>query len=374
MDVLVRDALRDEAERKSEGRCTVVRDDRGSPQWMAVVPKFRLEDIDPALGSGVHPAFIVDGRERDELLIGRYIGSRGSDGHCHVRPDALPWTRLPLEEAYAECRRMGRNFVLPSNALYAARILWLWKTCPGRHFAGNTGYGRDARCYWMLGRLNTRVRSAGDHDLNFPVVSPDGALTYTGSGGSDWNDDGTEWGLADLVGNVWEWCSGFRLMDGEIQIIPDNDAMGRNADLSRESPQWKSVLQDGGLVHLGTEGTLKWDAPCSGTGRKENLGQAVLDTEIRNTVIPKAFLSDRFSSLSSAKGVKVPALLKALCIHPVADDMQGFYWIRNGGERMPVRGGGDWSDGIHAGPAALFVFHQRYKHDWKFSFRPAYVP
>ena len=39
-----------------------------------------------------------------------------------------------------------------------------------------------------------------------------------------WSHDGTPFGIWDLNGNVWEWVGELRIVDGEIQVIPDNDA------------------------------------------------------------------------------------------------------------------------------------------------------
>ena len=41
-------------------------------------------------------------------------------------------------------------------------------------------------------------------------------------------------GIADLVGNVWEWTGGLRINDGEIQIIANND-VAAGADMSAAS-------------------------------------------------------------------------------------------------------------------------------------------
>ena len=57
-----------------------------------------------------------------------------------------------------------------------------------------------------------------------------------------------------------------RLVNGEIQILKDNDAAGSGA-ASAPSSAWKAILQNGSLVAPGTAATLKMDAVGSnGTG------------------------------------------------------------------------------------------------------------
>lgn len=372
-DFYVRDCLRKEVESATAGRNTIVRDILGNPHWMYVLRKFRLEDF--GLGEGVHPAFFIREREVDEILVGKYQASRGSVGMASSVAGKLPWTRIPMIDASNACRAMGRNFFLPSNAVYAANAIRLLKDCGNRHYAGNTNYGRDVLCHWMIGDLNTRTYMPGDRRLNGPENNWEGGLTLTGSGGNDWNDDGTSSGIADLVGNAWEWCSGFRILDGEIQVMEANNSMSSEADLSAESPEWKGMLQDGSLVHPGIEGTLKYAAPSEGNGEKVNVGSACIDTEIKFKIKPRGYMTDTFANLSAADGIAVPLEAKALGLFPMqSEGVKGSYWIRNYGEMMPVRGGGDWSDGFGAGPFAFFAYHGREMRDFKFTFRIAYVP
>ena len=47
--------------------------------------------------------------------------------------------------------------------------------------------------------------------------------TDTGSGPVTWSHDHGEFGVQDLVGNVWEWLDQMRLEDGRIITTLDND-------------------------------------------------------------------------------------------------------------------------------------------------------
>lgn len=371
-EICIKDSLREEVERKSEGRNTIIRDNLGNPNWMVVISKFTLDHFN--LGSEIHPAFIIDGKEKNEILIGKYMASKGSGNIPRSVANALPWTRISFLNAFNSCRKMGKGFHLASNALYAANALSLLKKLDTQwHYAGNTDCGRDAKQHWLIGRLGNKTISPGSHLVNNPDIIYSGGTTFTGSGGSEWNDDGTEIGIADLIGNAWEWCSGFRLVDGEIQIIENNNAMSTSYDGTCRSKMWKTINENGYITSQHNAYTLKFDAPCSGNGDKINIGKAVLSTEIKHHCCPKGYMSSEFSSLTAK--VNVPSILQSLGLFPLSKNgIKGHYWIRNSGEIAAVRGGGDWSDGLTSGPFALFVYHTRLVEDWRFSFRPAFVP
>lgn len=63
------------------------------------------------------------------------------------------------------------------------------------------------------------------------------ARTLTGSGPVQWRHNGKENGIADLSGNVWEWNSGMRIFNGEIQIIENNNAAKSAINLGAASTE-----------------------------------------------------------------------------------------------------------------------------------------
>ena len=44
-----------------------------------------------------------------------------------------------------------------------------------------------------------------------------------------------------MNGNIWEWVSGMRLVKGELQVIPYNNAADPECDTSAASTQWRAI-------------------------------------------------------------------------------------------------------------------------------------
>ena len=100
-----------------------------------------------------------------------------------------------------------------------------------------------------------------------------------------------------------------------------------------------------------------------------------MDVNAGCRIRPKGYMTGRFADLYAAAGVKIPDIARALGLFPMEDrNLAGSCWIRKYDEMMPVRGGGDWSDGLGAGPSAFFAYHGREMKDFKFTFRVSYVP
>lgn len=350
------DALRQSVEAATGGRNTVLYDDKGYPSVMVVIPRFTIEDIDAGLGTGTHPAFIVDGRTKSEMFVGKYP-ARVHDNRALALPGQDPTTTLDWGQANDRCAAKGPGWHLMTNAEWAAVALWSWKnaTMP----SGNTDWGRD----------HERTHETGRRADGHAPGSPSGhGRTLTGSGPARWCHDGTAAGLADLCGNVWEWVRGLRLVDGEIQIVADNDAAVTAADHSPDSPLWRAVLQDGSLVAPGTADTLKWDATGSAGS-----GSPILDTAIASQSDGTSSASRQYKDLTAAEGVTPPPLLKRLGLYPHATDMdRGRLFLRNVGEQWPRRGGG-FSNVVDGGLFSLYMNTSAAYSASHVGFRPAFA-
>ncbi|MDR0997279.1 MAG: hypothetical protein LBL69_06430, partial [Zoogloeaceae bacterium] len=142
--IFVKDDLRASVEAASGGNTTVMYTEAGHPSIMCRVPKFNLEDIDPALGNGLHPAFIVNGREVNELWIGQNPGIV-KDGNLLSIP-GVSATLMNFDDARQYAANNGPGWHLMTAAEMAAIAPWCEKN--GTMPRGNDYYGRSNECPW----------------------------------------------------------------------------------------------------------------------------------------------------------------------------------------------------------------------------------
>lgn len=202
-DILIVDVERRQFEAATGGACTIERNTAGEPCHMFILPRMLWEDLVPSgeLGTGTHEAFLVDGAEKSELLIGMYLASRGGGSSLVSQPKFNPRRSINWDNSRAEAQAAG--FDIMSNWEWSAVAFW----CMANGFQprGNTSAGRS---------------HSHPHERGLPVAQNS---TETGTGPNTWRHNGAPNGIADLVGNVWEWQWGFKALDGRIFMAPDND-------------------------------------------------------------------------------------------------------------------------------------------------------
>jgi hypothetical protein len=99
---MARDALKAEVERRTDGNVTVIYDENGYPSYTLIIPQFRVEDIDPNLGTGIHPAFIVAGKVYDRIYIGAFPAAEVK-GRAISMPDRGDRYSVTFDEARSLC-------------------------------------------------------------------------------------------------------------------------------------------------------------------------------------------------------------------------------------------------------------------------------
>lgn len=231
--ISVKDTLRAATEAASGGLQTVIYTDKGQPCFMNIIEKFAIEDVLPSLGlTGTHPAFIIDGTEVGQILVGTY-GAVLKDGEYVSQPNLAPST-FNIGPAFQTIFGQGAGFHPMTNIEFAA--IQAINFAATHNPYGNTDYGRSGRNHDYQGR----VVSGGE-----PGDSVHSSLIYTGSGPVQFRHNLAYNGISDLVGNQTETVGGARLMKGELQFYVNNNYAGlASSDVTwgtLTDSNWKAV-------------------------------------------------------------------------------------------------------------------------------------
>ena len=134
------DAIKLAVESATGGKNTVLFDDLGNPSIMVRIPKFNISDVITGGSNSVHPAFIVNGVEYDEIYISKYQNVVVND-RAYSLPMQDPKAYITFDQAKTACEKKGKGWHLMTNAEWAAIALWCKKN--GYFPRGNNNYGKD---------------------------------------------------------------------------------------------------------------------------------------------------------------------------------------------------------------------------------------
>lgn len=357
----------------SGGTNEAIYNDIGLPSIMVRKDKKLISEVISGGSGSVFPAFRIDGVEIPAFYISKFqnIVHKGrayslpmqdptASSVATADRGAAPSNSVNFDNCKIWCEANGPGFHLPTIAEYA--FIALESRNRGTMPRGNNNYGKDHSAAWEQG-IPTYILSDGRI-----------GRVATGSGPVSWSDNWQEDGIWDLNGNVYEWQGGYRTVDGEIQIIPDNNA-AKQISQSSSSSLWKAILPDGTLVDPGTPGTLKWDysdpVPPGGTSSYGFRLNTQLVNEADNN---DAYGSNSFAALTAAEGVNVPEILKVLALMPADSGSHGgdSVYMRNKGERLVYRGG-SWYNPSYAGVFSAYGGTPRSYASTNIGFRSAYV-
>ena len=337
----------------------IILDDKGLPSVMVRIPKFKISDVIDGGSDSAHPAFIVNGVEVPEIYISKFQNVV-HNGRAYSLPGEDPRTSITFDTARQACEAKGPGWHLMTHAEWAAIALWCRKN--NLMPKGNNNYGKDTSESTYVA-IPTYIDEQGRT-----------CRVATGSGPVTWSHNGEVTGIWDLNGNVSEWCGGYRTVDGEIQVLPNNNAADSNNSQVADSTKWKAIMPDGSLVDPGTPGTLKWDYTADPGTSGEKPFRLNTTLEYQQTV-EGVYGSVTFQSLTAADGVDVPEILKALALFPADSGDHGSDRItmRNIGERLAYRGGG-WLSGSLAGVFCVSGHLSRSGAATDLGFRSAFIP
>ena len=292
--------------------------------------------------SNVHPAFLLNGTQKDTLYFGKYQASVNLN-RAYSLPGKDPKTYIDFDTALLYCRNKGAGHHLITAAEWGFLALLAKKR--GTQPKGNNNYGKDAS-----ESLNLAIPSAKDGNGTT-------LRTATGTGPLTWSDTGDATGIMDLNGNVWEWCAGLRLVAGELQAIPYNNAADPTVDMSATSAAWKALKADATdysdlfITPNGagtTNGSVKLDFVSS------HWRWAATITSSSDSGRAALFRLTDSSGLSNFTKL----YLQALALLPEDGDEdygEDYFWANNGAaERLPFRGGSCNGNGAGAGVFALY--------------------
>lgn len=341
----------------------VLMDDKDEPSIMVYIPAFRLCDVLSTSDTSVHPAFRMNGKEIAGFYMGKYQ-TKHYNGRAYSLPAQDPSTSQNYDQFRQQAAAKGAGWHETTNAEWAAVALWCHKN--GCEPKGNNNYGKDASESGYIA-----IPAPGVQDQNRT------ARVLTGTGPVTWSHNGQMDGIFDMNGNVWEWVLGLRWVNGEVQILADNNAADSSADLTASSAAWKAInAADGTLVTPDgsgtTAGTLKMDWRTN---------KWVFATTVNAEAAGDHSCMFKDLAVDTGVGDATKLLLQSLALLPDAaltgdkiDASYGsdYFWHNNTqAERLPLRGG-YWDGGSTLGVFSLGGYVRSYAY-WNVGGRCAFV-
>ena len=341
-------------------------------------PKMKSSDLVAGLPNHTHPAFIINGVEKDYILLGKYKGGDNgvANGAILSLPNLMPIRSLGADQCLSRMKLAGPGITGMTCADYGFIKLLAQKN--GWVPKGNTYWGqshKDAtawkagisatvdmerayegyiyKCliahttaaelkpdisplYWEKGKFVGGISK----DTSVDATQQTGYRTLNGTGQLDWYLGSDPANPSDIIGSSMEQQYGYRIFDCELQILENNNAADPDADISASSAAWKAILPNAGddgytLVAPGTSGTLhwNWDTVTS---------KIILDTQCDDMTLGSKGTYFKDLKAHATRLPYVPSIVKELGLFPTGNDdnTEGYYYVNfTTGERFPRRGG-----------------------------------
>lgn len=322
----------------------VIVDDKGDPSVMVERPAQMLNALLTNGDSTVHPAFLVNGVQRKKLAFGKFQ-SIVHNSRTYSLPNEDPAANITLDEIEQYSKNKGNGFHCITYMEWGFLALLAKKN--GTMPKGNNNYGKDSSETAIVAIPTFIDTGAGNKT----------GRVATGTGPVTWSDTGAMDGVWDLNGNVWEWIRGVRLVCGELQVIPYNNAADASVNTGASSNEWRA---------LNASATSYNDLFVVPDGKGTTAGTVKLDWVSGHwqwgTSIADASDTSRYASFAktTASGLSATAklYLQAMAFLPEdgasdADYGNDVFWANNAAAERCAFRGGSWYDGASGGVFAL---------------------
>ena len=343
-------------------------DDRDMPSIYVRYPFANCKDLvtSASADDSVHPAFKINGEQINEIMVGKFPGV-SHDDRIYSLPATVATAYINHDQYVTRCRAKGKGHHCITAAEWAFLALNAKKH--KKQPKGNNNFGKD------IGETEyVALRGTQDSGVNLGKT----AQVLTGTGPDTWFDNGTKSGVWGLNGNIWEWVSGIRLVKGELQLIPYNNAALDTIDMGDKSVEWKAI--NGAAT--GWDNIYMDPAADSAKSASIKLDWVTSHWQWQQSEIKSALDQSRncaFKDTTIDEGVSdfCKAFLAIMALAPDTKaedkDYTGNFWANNlAAERCAIRGA-SWYYGASAGVFALDLSRPRSDSSGDIGGRPAFA-
>lgn len=338
----------------------ILLDNAGKPSVMVRIPKMTYAQLGMGESTALFPAFIINGQEVDEIYISKYLNIV-QNGRAYSLPGVDPAASMNFDQARSYCEAKGDGWHCMT------RMEWglLMRICEMQGFIplGNNYYGKHSSEQFYKAIPTFIDTGAGGKT----------GRTATGTGPLTWYHDNSPSGIADPVGDVWEWAGGVRTVKGELQVLVNNNGADAANSQGVSSIKWMAInADDGSYITPAGNGTtansVKMDwisnhlrysksiTVQADTGRSCGFGTIDCDSTI----------GDAAKLVLQCLGM-LPYKSTDLC--PKAGHL---CWFNNGADERAFFSGGDW-DNSSCGLASFRGGDPRSSSWTPLGFRAAYA-
>ena len=222
----------------------ILYDDKGMPSVMVKIPKMTYAQLGMGSSTSVHPAFIVNGQEVDEIYISKYMNIV-KNGRAYSLPGQDYANNYTFDQSRKYCEDKGSGWHMMTRMEWGLILRWCQSN--GVMPKGNNNYGRHS--------TETAYKAI---PLTYGTGADAGKIYHTagGTGPLTWYHDQTPSGISDIVGNGSEWHGGIRRIGPELQILANNNGADSANAQTASADGWKAISgTDGSLITPDGNGT-----------------------------------------------------------------------------------------------------------------------